>query len=858
MSTNRALLIGSQTGGLTGVHSDVEVFDDALRGLGFTTTRCIERDATYDGIVSRYRGLIEDTASGDAAVVYYSGHGGRQRNALAADDPTAPAWLQYIVPTDVEDRADGRFHAVLAQELSLLQRQLTDKTPNVTSILDCCHSARMSRSAALLPKARPAEAAEAISGFPWEELGSRWTKIRDETGDSVGTVDTNPLAVRLVACSPDESAYELAETTLGGPHGALTSTLVPVLKSANAASMTWRDVIDVVRATVIDLVPQQRPELEGPLHRVLFTVDERHETGVLPIRVEDGEARLDGADLLGIAAGDRYAVVAPGADPSKPLGTAVVERVVAGRARLTLEGTTVAALPTGAAAHPLEVSLGARPVAVLPPDDPGRPALVAELEKSTLVRVVDQGVNVVATIELGDGLRLLDGGGEPLHEGSLPASPETATKLSRDVATLARATHVRELQSGAGDAALPDDVEVTYARLLPGGEEVALAPSGEHLFSGDRLVVRCRNTTNEPRFVSVLDVGLSGAVAIMTASEPDGVTLAAKETYEVGRSAGGALEGIEVYWPPAVPGDGPRPETMITVVADEKVTGLGRLEQAGITARSRSAAAKSGLEQLVEDLGAGRRDARPPTSAPKPTRYRVHRLDFLCHRTARPGEASEPAFEIEERPDPSFRLVVPRAANPPGRVAVRLKELTVHSNRSFLSAAVRVDALVVTAPAEGSDKPFQAATQRFDRVKDGDRLPFDDMLVYEGPVGRFLDLAVWVAKADNRDRDLADLLADEATSDDMQKGLVTLAGLAVAAPQAAVVAGSAAAVAALVRTGGRVLDALQGSSIGVYRTSLLPHERFGAGEDEGAAGRHPVEGVLRAQDMSFAFEVIAV
>ena len=165
---------------------------------------------------------------------------------------------------------------------------------------------------------------------------------------------------------------------------------------------------------------------------------------------------------------------------------------------------------------------------------------------------------------------------------------------------------------------------------------------------------------------------------------------------------------------------------------------------------------------------------------------------------------------------------------------------------------------MVTAPAKGSDKPYQAATQRFDRVKDGDRLPFDDMLVYEGPVGRFLDLAVWVAKADHRDRDLTDLLADEVTSEDVQKGLVTLAGLAVAAPQAAVVAGSAAAVAALVRAGGRVLDALQGKSIGVYRTSLLPHERFGAGEDEGAAGRHPGEGVLRAQDMSFAFEVIAV
>ena len=86
-----------------------------------------------------------------------------------------------------------------------------------------------------------------------------------------------------------------------------------------------------------------------------------------PIRVEDGEALLDGADLLGIAAGDRYAVVAPGGDPSKPLGTAVVDRVVAGRARLTLEGTTVAAVPAGAAAHPLEVSLGPVPSRCCPP-----------------------------------------------------------------------------------------------------------------------------------------------------------------------------------------------------------------------------------------------------------------------------------------------------------------------------------------------------------------------------------------------------------------------------------------------------------------------------------------------------------
>jgi hypothetical protein len=234
-------------------------------------------------------------------------------------------------------------------------------------------------------------------------------------------------------------------------------------------------------------------------------------------------------------------------------------------------------------------------------------------------------------------------------------------------------------------------------------------------------------------------------------------------------------------------------------------------------------------------------------------RYRVHRFDFVLHPTSRPDGGAEPRFEVDERPDPSFRLVVPRGVDPPRRVAVRLKELTVHRNRAFLASAVRVDALVVTAAPAGSGEPFQAGTARFDRIRDGDRLPFDDLLVYEGPAGRFLDIAVWVARDDSRDLDLADLLAAQAANPGVAGALTTLAGLAVAAPAAALVAGSAAAVAVLVRTAAEAIDKAAGTGIGVYRTSLLPHERFGAGS---GVGRHPSCGLIRAQDMSFAYEVI--
>ena len=147
----RALLIGSEVGGLTGVHRDVAVMDEVLRGHGFTTVVATRGDARADGIVAQLRALAADTSDGDAAVVYYSGHGGRVENPAAGAG--LPRWLQFIVPTDHADRSGERVRVVLAEELSLLQGELTARTPNVTSIYDCCHSARMSRDAALVPRA---------------------------------------------------------------------------------------------------------------------------------------------------------------------------------------------------------------------------------------------------------------------------------------------------------------------------------------------------------------------------------------------------------------------------------------------------------------------------------------------------------------------------------------------------------------------------------------------------------------------------------------------------------------------------------------------------------------------------------
>jgi hypothetical protein len=843
----RALLIGCQTGVLRGVHADVELMADLLESIGFDATKIVGSAATRDGIRDAYRGLIQDTAADDAAVVYYSGHGARFRNPAAEQNPADPEWVQYLCPTDIDD-VGGGFRGLLAEEVSQLQWDLTNKTDNVTTILDCCHSARMSRDATALPKAR-----ERAGAFSWAAVRTAWQAVRDSASDDGPHVDSNLSAVRVVACAPDESAYELETTCFGGPGGALTSTLVRLLRQPGSPGLTWHQLIGLLRPAVLDTVPGQRPEVEGRgLDRFLFDTRERSVPGALPLFVEHGTAFLEGAPLFGIGVGDTYTILAPGEDPATPLAIAVVDSIAGGRARLSLRAVSPAALPAGAEAHPLEVALGRRPVTVLPPDGPKAARVADVLLRSPHLRLAAPGEPVIAAVALDrGGMRLLDAQGEPLSATSRPVSDSMIDIVSADLQTLARAAHLRDLSSGTGDAALSGEVTFEYTMLIDGAE-LPLARSGTHLFSGDEVVLRIRNPGQAKRYVSVFDIGLRGAITLLTTAEPAGVSIEPGGRHELYRLPGtNALAGIELYWPDDLPAGPPRAETLVSIVTDQPQD-LTRLCQGGTRARGTERSGSS-LQRLLEDVAVGVRDGRPPEQRVTAVRYRIERFDFYLHAEGRPG--LEPAFEIDQRPDPSFRLVVPRAVGPvPARVAVRLKEIVVHSNHALRTALIRIDSLVVTRASDNGE-PYRPSTHRFDGVRDGDRLPMDNLLLYEGPVSGFLDLAIWVSRDDTKGLDLADLLEKEATGADVKGAVELLSGLALAVPQAALVAGTVGAVAVLIRASAALLTKATGKSIGVYRTSLLPHERLGAGDP---AARHPAEGLLRAQDMSFCYEVVDV
>jgi hypothetical protein len=238
------------------------------------------------------------------------------------------------------------------------------------------------------------------------------------------------------------------------------------------------------------------------------------------VLVDRGAAVLEGAPLFGIGEGDTYAIVAPGGDPGTPLAIAVVDSIVGARARLRFDAVCPSDLPAGAQAHPLEVALGRRAFAVVPAAAPDARRVADALTRSPHLRLAAGGEPVIATVRLDeDGMRLLDAQGEPFSATSRPVTGSAIDLLGADLQQLARAAHLRNLASGTGEAELDGTMAFEYS-LLADGLERPLARSGEHLFSGDQVVVRIRNRSAAKRYVSVFDVGLRGAITLLTTAEP--------------------------------------------------------------------------------------------------------------------------------------------------------------------------------------------------------------------------------------------------------------------------------------------------------------------------------------------------
>jgi hypothetical protein len=835
--TGKALLIGAATHGLAGVRNDVEAMAQTLRARGFAVQRLVTPQATRAGILDAYEKLIADATPDEAFVVYYSGHGGR----IPGPDGRA---IQFIVPDDYADSTDDDFRGITDPELSVLLARLTERTPNVTVVLDCCHAAHMSRQSG--PRVRAL-----LRSAPGKWQPTYEGVERHVHGLVAGglPIDRRPLigsdrAVRVVACAPTESAYEDANSD-GVQMGLLTDALTRALREADGIRVNWSTLMETVRRQVQAIAFTQRPEAEGPSSRVPFEVTELDPLDTLPVTA-DGGARIQllGAPLLGVEVGDEFAIVAAGA--ASTAGVAGVDGAVLGMVSVTrlLPTSAVAELPPDIAGQPLPAGARARRVRAaapampvrLPADHPATADLIEALTTRPMLRPADPHARAAVEVVADEQGRLVirDDSG-PLH-APRPATRADIAAIVTNLQRIAQASALRRL-TGDPDRPLRHDVRVEWGRVRDGQEE-PLELTGSLLFThpDERIWFRLRNEGDRAVFVSLIDIGVSSRIAVLTQSDPGGIRLRPAASYTYGWNEDRQLlTGVPITWPDSIDPAVPRPETVLVLISDGPVD-VSVLQQRGL----RDGRVRSGLENLLAQVayGVSREVGDAPASQ---VRYAIQPIDFTVSPTP-PPVTERATFLVDDRPAQPIRLLAPRGTTPI-RVAVRIAELIVHRNRALGSADIRVDAVVLTG-GSGTQPVYRAATMRFSNVRDNERLPLDNVLIYHGPAVDFLDIAVWVSRDTSGSLALSALLEQRLTSPAVQAAGLQVAELALTAPHAAVAVAVAGAGAVLVNTAYELLTGVVGPSIGLYRTSLLAQEQFGIGRHE----RHP-------QDFSFTFAV---
>ncbi len=253
-----ALLVGidnyknsNQVSPLEGSVNDVQDMRQVLIGkFDFPPENILvltDAQATHAGIIRAIQDhLIAKAHEGDIVVFDYSGHGAQMQDVtgrIGGLDET-------IVPYDSRD-PEGKVFDISGAEMHPLLVQLTNKTKNVTYILDSCHSGTLVRGART--RSIPADTREVSPAY----IQSVNALTR---GVSAADNSAPPKFAFISAATSKENAFEYAAD--GKHHGALTYFLAQQLRAAGAGA-TYRDVMDSVIGNVSAQNPSQHPSLEG-------------------------------------------------------------------------------------------------------------------------------------------------------------------------------------------------------------------------------------------------------------------------------------------------------------------------------------------------------------------------------------------------------------------------------------------------------------------------------------------------------------------------------------------------------------------------------------------------------------------
>jgi metacaspase-1 len=300
----RAVLVGineypDPAARLDGCVNDVFLMSSVLQECGFEPEQirlCLNERATAQGIIDRFKWLVEDPQPDDELVFYFSGHG--TQLPAYGDEETVDSLDESLVPCDFDWTPE---RAITDDQIFELYSQLPYQT-HLALIFDCCHSGGMHRSGS--NKSRSLEPPDDIrhrtmrwnSKFQmWEArdlkpLNRDFTKEDDvaikyagkdgstkrlgramslrslKSGEYTRMVKKSKgpvgpyLPLILEACQESEEAIEYRDGNES--FGAFTFTLAKALRQSKG--ITFQKLVQEVQSRLHKLRYKQSPQILGP------------------------------------------------------------------------------------------------------------------------------------------------------------------------------------------------------------------------------------------------------------------------------------------------------------------------------------------------------------------------------------------------------------------------------------------------------------------------------------------------------------------------------------------------------------------------------------------------------------------
>jgi hypothetical protein len=509
-ATRRALLVGIDRylsdglNTLKGCVNDVESMRSVLVGrfeVPPENIRVLENeDATRDAILGAIRThLIAPARPGDVVILHFSGHGS-QRLDDSSDE--VDGWDETIVPYDSRV---GTVFDIIDDELNALLAELAERTPNVTVILDSCHSGSGVRAAGL---------GTAVRQAPRDTRPPLRRQPGPGRGLLEGPDDVRPLAANYVLIS-GALPNELANEGVFGDrsHGALTYGLVQALENLPPQA-TYRDLMDRVQAEVTSRFPSQHPQLEGAgMDAVVFGVERLSQRPfVLAEPLGGSRVGIAAGEVQGVGSGTTLRVYAPGTKSFDD--AAATARVAVTSADLFTSEAAIQGAGS-VAPHSRAVLDAVRPVgftAGLVLDGVAASPLLQEVQRGLgdydFVRVVTSPADAHLWLRVaGQDALLTNREGELLGTVAV-GTPDAAGEI------IGRVLHWAQWHGTlAIDNPNPSlEVDLRVERVGAGG---ALEPAPEEVPEGTKVRITAENRSTQPLYMILLDLTSDGAVKPM-------------------------------------------------------------------------------------------------------------------------------------------------------------------------------------------------------------------------------------------------------------------------------------------------------------------------------------------------------